>query len=801
MARKTLVTGLILCLIILISSIAVLAIPEFNALEGEVLYLSAETFDLDGDLVITTYPEPFDSTGRWITDHEDAGEYVVTILAEDSAGNEVSQDIILVVEDVNQEPYLLENSLTFEEGDEIDLREVLADPDNDVLDYSFSEPFDSEGVWQTGPLDAGRYVIEVTMDDGEFSLLREVEIVIEDVNVAPEILDIFEADGINFNLDEGEMIDLYVEAVDLDGDEISYSWYVDEEKVSIDASFDLNFDYESGDEVYTLALLISDLEHEQWLSWSVSVDDLNRAPEVDSITMNAAEGETISLDLLLIDLDGNGITYTFDQLFDENGQYTVGYEDAGEVEVLGFASDGELTTEFTVTILIEDTDRAPAIYGSTFYDANEGEVMEFILEGEDLDGDFVTFSVVSGLPDGAAFSSKGVFSWEVPYDAILRESNFVTDIFNSLRIENWFTSERSYDLRVKACGAIECSEATVELIISNVNLAPEFVTLGDLVVSETDIATIEVLASDLDNDVLTYYFSEPFDSTGSWETDFEDSGAYYITVTASDGYLTADETVEVIVEKTNRDPWFTLSKDDYTVLEGEEVKFFIEAKDLDNEDDLTITLVNGPDGSWFGDGTYSWVPSYDVIENKSTGFFSNVIGRSDVLTRYFGGDQETFWLEFMVTDGEAQVLMPVSVTVKNVNRAPQIDDLEPGFSDSFAIGFDDAIDFSVDAIDLDGDELTYAWKFSGFDLNKIEGPSSISRVFSSSGTKKVSVRVCDGRNCVMQEWTLEVIGDEVIVEESNTDSSNTVEVVETIVYVDSDSAPTYGMYVVEDWKD
>ena len=56
MARKTLVTGLILCLIILISSIAVLAIPEFNALEGEVLYLSAETFDLDGDLVITTYP-------------------------------------------------------------------------------------------------------------------------------------------------------------------------------------------------------------------------------------------------------------------------------------------------------------------------------------------------------------------------------------------------------------------------------------------------------------------------------------------------------------------------------------------------------------------------------------------------------------------------------------------------------------------------------------------------------------------------------------------------------------------------
>ena len=74
-------------------------------------------------------------------------------------------------------------------------------------------------------------------------------------------------------------------------------------------------------------------------------------------------------------------------------------------------------------------------------------------------------------------------------------------------------------------------------------------------------------------------------------------------------------------------------------------------------------------------------------------------------------------------------------------------------------------------------------------------------MFSSSGTKKVSVRVCDGRNCVMQEWTLEVIGDEVIVEESNTDSSNTVEVVETIVYVDSDSAPTYGMYVVEDWKD
>ncbi len=82
----------------------VISLDEVRAEETDRIVLKPTIVDLEGDEYTVTYSAPFDSTGVWTTDYDDAGEYVVTITATDSEGATSSLDATVVVYERNRAP-------------------------------------------------------------------------------------------------------------------------------------------------------------------------------------------------------------------------------------------------------------------------------------------------------------------------------------------------------------------------------------------------------------------------------------------------------------------------------------------------------------------------------------------------------------------------------------------------------------------------------------------------------------------------------------------------------------------------
>ncbi|MBW2968396.1 hypothetical protein KY362_08000, partial [Candidatus Woesearchaeota archaeon] len=162
--------------------------------------------------------------------------------------------------------------------------------------------------------------------------------------------------------------------------------------------------------------------------------------------------------------------------------------------------------------------------------------------------------------------------------------------------------------------------------------------LPTLTVTEGDLVKINVNAKDADGDVLVYTFTAPLNSDGKWQTRAGDAGVYYSDITVSDGKEDVDRRVKIIVEPKNNKP----------VLQ------FIPNIDVKEGDTVTIT-PKATDGD--GDRlTYSysgWMSS----ATKTTGY----------------QDAGVHKVVVSVTDGISTVSQEVTVTVQDVNRAPEVE--------------------------------------------------------------------------------------------------------------------------------
>src|SRR3989338_5779298 len=155
--------------------LAFAASKTFHVQETEFVRVRPQAVDVDQDKIAYTFSPPLDEQGEWQTDYGDAGEYPITITATDGI-TETREEILLIVEDKNQPPALLEDKIMVKETQAIDLKSLVADPDKDVLVFAFQPPFDRNGRGQTGHEDAGRYVASFTASDGEFEQPLRVEI-------------------------------------------------------------------------------------------------------------------------------------------------------------------------------------------------------------------------------------------------------------------------------------------------------------------------------------------------------------------------------------------------------------------------------------------------------------------------------------------------------------------------------------------------------------------------------------------------------------------------------------------------
>ncbi len=725
----------------------------FRVQETDFVKIIPRAVDPDNDVVRFNFSLPLDEQGEWQTGYEDAGEYQIEITASDGESKSVEK-VELIVENKNQPPLITEKKLIVKERQTVDLREIVKDADGDVLTFTFNPPFNADGKWNTTYEDSGPSVTEFTVSDAEFTVKGKVEIEVLNTNQPPFIKETFSADPA-INIKEGESLKLSAESIDIDGDEITYQWFLDGKTLIAEKKGEAAFDYNSSG-VHLLKLSVSDGMHSTEKQWNVHVKNFNRRPSLDLIPITVQEGETVIVDLPRFDADGDEIKYTFDEPLNEKGTWSTTYADAGTYKISITASDGELDAKAELEVMVSDVDRAPVLELPSYFSVNEGEMINFTISAEDPDGDNLTIAV-RNAPQGSQLNGT-TFQWTPPFDTIKRRSNLFTDFLNVLGVEHYFLAKSRFPLVVEACGNLRCAEQKVLLDVYNVNRPPLLNIVENATIRETETFSLGgINGEDPDGDVVRYTFTAPLDKhTGVWKTSYRDAGVYVSSIKAMDGKLSDTKQIRVVVQNTNRPPTLKVAEDEIVALEGQEVRIPVSAVDPDN-DTIKLSVRDLPSGASFVDGIFQWTPGGDFVVNASRDWKNTLWRIFPSLNEWFGKDQQISWVEFVASDAEFDTIHPVKIIVKNVNRKPEIHTFQPAGVVRAAVN--QPLFFSVEGNDADGQKLSYRWIF-GMAESRIEGAKTVQRIFSTPGQKKVSVVVSDGLENVKKTWIVNVLPEE-----------------------------------------
>ncbi len=194
---------------------------------------------------------------------------VVTNLDECPGVEEAEEGLITeILEEAEEEVVEELAKITVKEGELVILKPESEDPDVDTILYTFSEPLDKDGKWQTKSGDAGNYEITVTASDGELTDTQKILLVVESTNKPPVLSPITD-----ITVNEGETVSFEPVATDSDGNEviITYSGWM------TGASYITNYD-DAGTHIITV--IASDGKESTSQDVIVTVNNVNRPPKI-----------------------------------------------------------------------------------------------------------------------------------------------------------------------------------------------------------------------------------------------------------------------------------------------------------------------------------------------------------------------------------------------------------------------------------------------------------------------------------------------------------------------------------------
>ena len=273
------------------------------------------------------------------------------------------------------------------------------------------------------------------------------------------------------------------------------------------------------------------------------------------------------------------------------------------------ASDGANSTDQTVAITVTDVDEgstnaAPVFTSLASANVAENQTSAYTAEATDADNDPLTYSL-SGT-DAALFTidaTTGAVSFINPPDFEAPGSG---------------TGDNDYDIIVTASDGASDTEQAVTITVTDVdddiNAAPVFTSLASANVAENQTSAYTAVATDADNDPLSYSLSgtdaalftiDPntgvvsFNNAPDFEAPGDDGGdnVYDIDVTATDGASDTTQTVAITVTDVNdNNPVFS-SPATASAAENQRSAYTTVATDADG-DTLSYSL-SGTDAALF----------------------------------------------------------------------------------------------------------------------------------------------------------------------------------------------------------
>lgn len=269
--------------------------------------------------------------------------------------------------------------ITGVEGDLIDLNPVAVDPDGDTLSYTFSKPFNENGLWQTNEGDEGKYLISITASDGKLSASENVLVVVKASNKAPAI-----KCPDTITVEEGDTVDLGCTITDKEGDDVvvDYSGWMTSSKKETGFA-------DAGE--HLVVVKASDGEKESTKEIKVIVKNANRAPVLKPMeNIIATEGDTLTLNPDVTDPDNDRITIDYSKPFDSRGVWKTKKGDAGEYDAWVSVSDGDINKKENFKVVINKLNTAPMLKKIPDITVFEGETVKIPVDAYDPEADKIT---------------------------------------------------------------------------------------------------------------------------------------------------------------------------------------------------------------------------------------------------------------------------------------------------------------------------------------------------------------------------------------------------------------------------
>ena len=142
----------------------------------------------------------------------------------------------------------------------------------------------------------------------------------------------------------------------------------------------------------------------------------------------------------------------------------------------------------------------------------------------------------------------------------------------------------------------------------------------------------------------------------------------------------------------------------------------------------------------------------DKESNLFFAFTSPLNEKGEWQTNY--GDAGEYTVTVTVSDGESATARDVLVIVNKKEETPSIDNAKP-IENGLQIDETQAVEFEVEASDLNKDPLSYVWKLDGNDVGTASTYTYRS-TYEDSGTHTVKFEVSDGLSSASKIWSVDV---------------------------------------------
>ncbi|HEU4436587.1 MAG TPA: Ig-like domain-containing protein, partial [candidate division Zixibacteria bacterium] len=506
-------------------------------------------------------------------------------------------------------------------------------------------------VWTPSFTQSGSYNVTFITSDGSSADSELVPITVNNVNRSPVLAPI----GAK-STPENQLLQFRISATDPDGTVLTLSalnipsgaTFVDSANGAGSFSWTPTF-FQSG--TYNVTFITSDGVLADSEVVAITVGNANRAPVLAAIgSKSTNENQFLQFRISATDPDlttpslaavnvPSGAVFT-DSL---NGagslSWTPNFFQSGNYNVTFIASDGALADSEAVVITVNNVNRPPVLAGIGNKSVNENQILSFNVSAADPDATVPTLTAVS-LPTGAVFADslngRGGFVWTPS-----------------------FTQSGAYNVRfIASDGSLADSEVIV-ISVNNVNAPPVLAAIGAKTVTENQLLSFRISASDVDGTIpglsavgvpsgATFVDSANGAGSFRWTPSFTQAGSYKVIFIATDAVLADSEVVTITVNESGNQRPVLAPIGAKVTDENQLLAFNISATDAD----LTtpaLTAAGLPSGATFvdslnGRGRFTWTPTFFQAGSYS--------------------------VTFIASDGTLADSELVAITVNNINRPP-----------------------------------------------------------------------------------------------------------------------------------